>query len=473
MDGFKNFLNESLQRKLSVTLSLAILGVALVAGVFSFLSAYHEAYELQDDVLRQVAELMDRQHVSPDVLAGRGSREGNEESRVTVQRLGDARQSPVRIDDGGPLPLPKSLPNGLQTLRAGGESFRILVRTTTTGEQIAVAQETGFRNQIARASALRTVLPFLVLVPILLIAIPDLVRKMFRRVALLAHEIDQRAEQELHPVEDRHIPAEVRPFVAAINRLLVRVARSMEVQRRFVADAAHELRTPLTALSLQAELMSETDMSDAARERLGVLRIGIERGRNLLNQLLTFARTQSVVESPKSPVSVQGIYRRVLEDLLPLAAAKWIDIGVEGQQDALVWVSEMDLITVVRNLVDNAIRYTPDDGRIDLAASVRGDTIVLTIKDTGPGIPEADYDRVFDPFYRALGSEQLGSGLGLSIVKAILDRIGAEVRLAFSNRDTQSGLCVSVLIPVRRALPEIEATQSDSEHHRQPTETRS
>jgi two-component system, OmpR family, sensor kinase len=239
MDGFKNFLNESLQRKLSVTLSLAILGVALVAGVFSFLSAYHEAYELQDDVLRQVAELMDRQHVSPDVLAGRGSREGNEESRVTVQRLGDARQSPVRIDDGGPLPLPKSLPNGLQTLRAGGESFRILVRTTTTGEQIAVAQETGFRNQIARASALRTVLPFLVLVPILLIAIPDLVRKMFRRVALLAHEIDQRAEQELHPVEDRHIPAEVRPFVAAINRLLVRVARSMEVQRRFVADAAH------------------------------------------------------------------------------------------------------------------------------------------------------------------------------------------------------------------------------------------
>jgi two-component system, OmpR family, sensor kinase len=473
MDGFKHFLNESLRRKLSVTLSLGILGVALVAGIFSFLSAFNEAYELQDDVLRQVAALMDRQHLSPDILAGRGSREGNEESRVTVQRLGDARQASLGVDDGGPLPLPKSLPNGLQTLRAAGETFRVLVRTTATGEQIAVAQETGFRNQSARASALRTVLPFLVLVPILLIAIPDLVRKMFRRVALLAHEIDQRAEQELHPVEERHIPAEVRPFVAAINRLLVRVARSMEVQRRFVADAAHELRTPLTALSLQAELMSETDMSDAARERLGVLRTGIERGRNLLNQLLTFARTQSVVESPKSPVSVQGIYRRVLEDLLPLAAAKRIDIGVEGQQDALVWVSEKDLTTVVRNLVDNAIRYTPDDGRIDLAASVRGDTIVLTIKDTGPGILEADYDRVFDPFYRALGSEQLGSGLGLSIVKAILDRIGAEVRLAFSNGDTQSGLCVSVLIPVRRALPEIEATQSDSEHHRQPTETRS
>ena len=110
MDGFKNFLNESLQRKLSVTLSLAILGVALVAGIFSFLSAFNEAYELQDDVLRQVAALMDRQHLAPDVLAGRGSREGNEESRVIVQRLGDARQAPLSVDDGGPLPLPKTLP---------------------------------------------------------------------------------------------------------------------------------------------------------------------------------------------------------------------------------------------------------------------------------------------------------------------------------------------------------------------------
>jgi two-component system OmpR family sensor kinase len=473
MDGLKNFLNESLQRKLSVTLSLAILGVALVAGVFSFLSAYDEAYELQDDVLRQVAALMDRQHLSPDILAGRGFREGNEESRVTVQRLGDARQVSPGVDDGGPLPLPKSLPNGLQTLRAAGETFRVLVRTTTAGEQIAVAQETGFRNQIARASALHTVAPFLVLVPILLIAIPALVRKMFRRVASLAREIDDRTEQELHPVEESHVPAEVRPFVGAINRLLARVARSMEVQRRFVADAAHELRTPLTALSLQAELVSEAEMSDSARERLGVLRTGIERGRNSLNQLLTFARTQSLVETPKSPVSVQGIYRRVLEDLMPLAAAKRIDIGVEGQQDASVWVSEMDLTTVIRNLVDNAIRYTPDDGRVDLAVSINGDTVVLKIMDTGPGIPKAEYDRVFDPFYHALGGDQVGSGLGLSIVKAISDRIGAEVRLAPSDADTQSGLCVAVLIPMRRALPGIGGAGSDSVHRQQAAETRS
>ena len=320
MDGFKNFLNEFLQRKLSVTLSLAILGVALVAGIFSFLSAFNEAYELQDDVLRQVAALMDRQHLAPDVLAGRGSREGNEESRVIVQRLGDARQAPLGVDDGGPLPLPKSLPNGLQTLRAAGETFRVLVRTTATGEQIAVAQETGFRNQIARASALRTVMPFLVLVPILLIIIPDLVRKMFRRVALLAREIDDRTEHGLHPLEESHIPAEVRPFVAAINRLLARVARSMEAQRRFVADAAHELRTPLTALSLQAELVSEAEMSDAARERLGVLRTGYRARSEFAestfdicqdtvrcrNAEITDLRSSGLSPGPRGPYAIGG-----------------------------------------------------------------------------------------------------------------------------------------------------------------------
>ena len=149
---------------------------------------------------------------------------------------------------------------------------------------------------------------------------------------------------------------------------------------------------------------------------------------------------------------------------MPLAAAKRMDIGVEGQQDASVWVSEMDLTTLIRNLVDNAIRYTPDGGRVDLSVSTTCDTIVLTVKDTGPGIPEAEYDRVFDPFYRSLGGDQAGSGLGLSIVKAISDRIGAEVRLAPSNGDTQSGLCVSVLIPVRRTLPNIEVARSNSAH---------
>jgi two-component system OmpR family sensor kinase len=450
MDGLKKRLNESIQLKLSFTLSLAILVVAIVAGIFSFLSAFDEAHELQDDVLRQVAQLMDRQRLSPaPLLPNTHIKDVDEESRVIVQRLGETNPSQVSVDEGGALPLSTTLADGLHTLEVSGETFRVLVRTMGAGGRIAVAQESGFRNEIARDGALRTVMPFLVLVPVLLLVVADLVRKMFQPIAALSKEIDQRAEQELHPIDDRHLPVEVRPFAMAINRLLVRVGQSMDSQRRFVADAAHELRSPLTAISLQAERLADAEMSGLARGRLTVLRQGIERGRSLLDQLLTLAKAQSATDLPKSPVSVQGIYRRVLEDLMPLAEVKHIDLGVEGAQDVEVWASEMDMIAVVKNLVDNAIRYTPEGGRIDLSVGGADGKAELRIQDNGPGIPLAERHRVFDPFYRTLGSEQMGSGLGLSIVQTIANRIGAEIRLGFGDESQQTGLIVSVIVPMR------------------------
>jgi two-component system OmpR family sensor kinase len=449
MDGFKKRLKESIQLRLSFWLSGAILVVALVAGVFSFVSAFDEAHELQDDVLRQVAALFDRQHW-PVPQGGDGGRvqDSDEESRVIVQSLTHHPATQGHVEAGAPLPLAMTLPDGLQTLKVNGESFRVLVKTMITGERIAVAQETGLRNEIARDSALRTVMPFLILVPILLLVVADLVRKMFRPIAILAVEIDHREEQELHPVKEDHLPLEVRPFVIAINRLLNRVARSMETQRRFVADAAHELRSPLTALSLQAERLAEADMSDLAHQRLIILRQGIERGRHLLDQLLTLARVQSAPIVSQSPISVRHVYRCVLEDLMLLAEAKNLDMGVAGDRDAQILVHEVDLIAVVKNLVDNAIRYTPAGGRIDLSVTTHDHQAILRVKDSGPGIPSSEQARVFDPFYRVLGREEVGSGLGLSIVKAIADRIGADVQLGYSEPERPSGLCVTVLIPM-------------------------
>jgi two-component system OmpR family sensor kinase len=442
MDGFQRRLNASIQRKLSFTLALAILAVALVAGIFSFAATFEDARELQDDTLRQVASLLDRTHLSPASLEGSQAKDGDAETRVLVQTLDGAGHA------GAVLPLPASLADGMHTLDVGGEPFRVLVKTTSRGARIAVAQEVGVRDEIARDTALRTLMPFLVLVPVLLLVVAKLVRTMFRPVSVLTSEINQRTEQELHPMPDAHLPVELRPFVLAINRLLARVAQAMEAQRRFVADAAHELRSPLTALSLQAERLSHAEMSAPAHERLGVLRQGIERGRNLLEQLLSLARAQAAPDQPKSRVSVQQVYRRVLEDLLPLAEAKCIDIGVEGTQDAQLLVAELDLLTLVKNLVDNAIRYTPEGGRVDLSLVLEGGRASLRIQDSGPGIPVAERVRVFDPFYRALGNDALGSGLGLSIVQAIAERIGAEVRLAAVDEATQSGLCVSVLLPL-------------------------
>ncbi len=449
MDGLKRRLNESIQFKLSFTLSLAILAVAIVAGVFSFRSAFNEAHELQDDVLRQVAQLIDTQRLSPPPTgAAVRNNAGNEEARVIVQRLGEDNRASPGVDAGGPLALPAALSDGLHTLDIQGETFRVLVKATAVGDRIAVAQELGFRNEIARDGALRTVMPFLVLVPVLLLIVADLVRKMFRPIATLSQEIDQRGEQELHPIEDRHLPLEVRPFAVAINRLLARVGQAMESRHRFVADAAHELRSPLTALSLQAERLAQAEMSDTAQERLTVLRLGIERGRSLLDQLLSLARAQSDAGPPRSPVSIKGVYRQVLEDLMPLADAKRIDLGVEGAEDAQVWVNELDLYAVVKNLVDNAIRYTPEGGRVDLSVGAAHGKAELRIQDNGPGIPPGERERVFDPFYRSLGSAQIGSGLGLSIVQTIAARAGADIRLDYTDPARQAGLSVTIVFPI-------------------------
>ena len=444
MDGFKKRLSESVQLRLSLALTLTIVLVAAVASVFAFFSALDEAHELQDDTLHQVALLFDRQQMTLHYPQGQGPQGDDEESRVIIQYLADGKHAAANTDAALPLPLPTALADGLSTVQVGGEAFRVLVRTTARGERIAVAQEVDARNKDARESAWRSLLPFLILFPVLLLVVGDLVRKLFRPIATLAEQIDQRAEQELHPIDEQHLPTEIRPFVVAINRLLARVAQSMDSQRRFVADAAHELRSPMTALSLQAERLAAIDLPAPARERLHPLARGIERSRQLIDQLLSLAAAQFAGERPPSSVSVLAVYRRVLEDLLPLAERKELDIGVDSLEDVQLTINEMDLFTLVKNLVDNAIRYTPAGGKIDLCVEQIQGRVCLQVRDSGPGIALDEQARIFDPFYRSLGGTETGSGLGLSIVKAIAERIGARVELGFTDPLNHSGLCVSV-----------------------------
>ena len=449
MDGIKRRIKDSLQIRLSLWLSLAILSIALIAGIVAFFSAFNEAHELQDDVLRQVATLFNRHHlpVPQESNSGREA-DSDADSRVFVQLLSAPPQSRDSRVTSSPLALPQNLRDGMQTVGIGEETYRVFVRTLGSGERLAVAQDTAVRDELARDSSLRTLMPFLILVPILLLVVAVLVRKIFKTVSDLSGKIDQRGDRELHPIALEPLPAEIRPFVEAINRLFGRVEQSMDAQRRFVADAAHELRSPLTALSLQAERLADAEMSANAHERLNTLRQGIERGRTLLDQLLALARAQAPTIMPSTTVSIQQVYRRVLEDFMPLAEVKGIDIGVASEVDAHVFVNELDMITLVKNLVDNAIRYTPAGGRVDLSVLVTNRVITLVVEDSGPGIPEAERERVFDPFYRVLGSEEIGSGLGLSIVQTISARVGAKVALGFACDQSRSGLRVTVTFPL-------------------------
>ena len=450
MAGLEARVKPSIRLRLSLWLSAAILGMAVIAGAFSFISAYNEAHEAQDDALRQVAVLLKQQPLGlPEQV---GSAVADPETRLFVQLLS---QSAANIRQTTALALPNTLPDGLQTLVLPTASYRVLVTKLTTGERIAIAQETTARDELARDSATRTVLPLLVLMPVLLLVVAYIVRSLLQPVARLSAEIEARDEGELHALPEQGLPTEIRPFVVAINRMLVRVSEVLEGQRRFVADAAHELRSPMTAMSLQAERLAGSELNAQAHERLSALRRGIERSRALLEQLLAYARVQSVEAATPGSSSVALVLRRVLEDMLPLAELKDLDIGMQVEDDAVVAISETDLGIVLKNLIENAIRYTPAKGRIDIDVRRSGPWANVVVEDSGPGIAPGERASVLRPFYRTLGSEEIGSGLGLAIVKAVLDRNRAQIHFAYADEKTASGLLAIVSVPLASDTAEL------------------
>jgi two-component system, OmpR family, sensor kinase len=421
LDGVEAGMTRSLQFRLSAWLSASVVLMAVIAGVIAFKTAFHEANELQDGQLLHVAALITprtlevMEHEALDNVAG-----ADPESRLVIQTM----------DQRAPLDLPHALPDGLQNEIVQDETWRLAIKTLKDGTRVIVGQKTVGRDEIAKNSALATVMPFGLLALLLLIVLHLLVRHMFTPLTALSTSLDARAEHDLSALSGDDLPSEITPFVVAINRLLARVETAVAVQRRFVADAAHELRSPLTALSIQAERLHETPLSHVARERLDALRSGLRRTRALLNQLLTLARLQERRQDERAAQRVQEVFRNVLEDLVPLAEEKDIDIGVSSDEDVVTHAPQADLTILIRNLVDNAIRYTPAGGRVDLSTGTHDGRAWIRVEDTGPGIAPEERERVFDPFYRVLGNDADGSGLGLSIVNTIAARIGARVELA-------------------------------------------
>ncbi|QID18309.1 GHKL domain-containing protein [Nitrogeniibacter mangrovi] len=413
--------------------------VGVGAGLYSFLEAYKEAQELQDHTLIQIGSLLSITPVAIATAAHLPAFSEDPESQLVIVSAQDSAPS-----HHVPFKLAGAQMDGIQTLPGDGENWRVYVTTSEEGDLIAVGQRTAVRDEQASDAALRIVLALVLLTPILLLVIQDLIRKSFTPLEDLAKAVEARHEQDLTPVGTDGMFEEVRPFVVAINRLLARVGGFVGAQKRFVADAAHELRSPLTALSLQAERLAQARMSDEAKERLETLRSGIGRSRALLEQMLTFARVQDSDARTTESVSVRAAVTRAIEDLLPQADAKQIDLGAGTVCEAQVPIAPFDFSTLVKNLLENAIRYTPAGGNVDIAAHTDASLLTLTVKDSGPGIPPEDREKVFEPFHRLLGSKVDGSGLGLSIVKSVVDRHQGTIHLSYADPEREHGLRVDV-----------------------------
>ena len=423
---------QSLLRRLWLWMTVIVAVVGVSTAAVSYVFGYQEANELQDAQLRQVASLVHRWgHLPQAVLEPQGANV-DKDARIIVERLGGA--VPFRG-----LPLPRQLPAGMHVVESGGHSWRVFVRDGPSG-RIAVAQRTDLRSDAAIDSAQRTLFPLLALIPLLALLAAWVVRRALRPVRELAREVDARDDSRLDPLPVERVPQEVLPFIASINRLLARVATMLERERRFVADAAHELRTPIAALSLQAENLAHTDLPENTRARLRTLQQGLARTRTVVEQLLSLARVQSGRSLTLRPLDPTQVLQQVIADLMPLAAQRGIDLGMEGNDGAPILADSTQLYTLLRNGLDNALRYTPQGGRVDLAVSTAptagGMAMVhIDISDTGPGIASGDVERAFEPFER-LGhaTDSLGSGLGLAIMRNVADNLGGRIEL--QNRPT-------------------------------------
>jgi two-component system OmpR family sensor kinase len=331
--------------------------------------------------------------------------------------------------------LPQRAVLGFSNVRANGTTYRIF-SVQTDNQTVQVAQDLAVRRSMAGSLALRTLGPIAVMMPMLMVVVWWVVSISLKPVARVRKQVASRQADDLSAVSEAGLPDEVRPLVHELNLLFGRVRTAFDAQQHFVADAAHELRTPLAALKLQVQSLERSDNPDARRIAVGRLTAGIERATRLVEQLLVLARQEASAAggSPCRPVDLAGVAKRAVADLIGVAQAKDIDLGLQRADSAEVQGQPDALTILLRNLVDNAIKYTPGGGTVDVSVVAEGRTVQVTVEDSGPGIPPEERERVFDRFYRVPGSDAAGSGLGLAIIKSIAERHGATLALGESAR---------------------------------------
>ena len=438
----------SLRKRLVLLLFAAITIFAAMQGIGAYRSALQQADAMFDYHLQQMA------HAMPRGFDPRPPQDDAGDYDLLVQIWGP---DGVQLFRSPRSALPKSGVLGFSDVEVQGRAYRVYTVQTPL-QTVQIAQDVSERNARARALAAHAVLPVALMAPLLMLVVWWVVTRSLAPVNRARRQVAMRAADDLSPLEVAGLPSEVKPLVVELNELFSRVRSAFAAQQNFVADAAHELRSPLAALKLQAQALRGTsaDASEASRQAaVARLNQGIDRAIRLVEQLLTLARTEGASQVATQPataqtIDLQDVIRLAVSDALPQAQAAGLDLGlapgaittplkVQGDAEALR--------NMLRNLIDNAVKYTTAPGQIDIDLQQDGQHIVLAVDDNGPGIPEADRERVFDRFYRApeAATQASGSGLGLSIVRAIAQRHGATLGLDKSPQ--LGGLRVEVRFP--------------------------
>jgi signal transduction histidine kinase len=429
----------SLRARLSTFLLLSAVLVAVVIGLIAYRQTLQQNEAFFDYQLRQTALSLRDQGVAE---RWQPYRYGEDVLDVVV-KIWTINGTVLYLSHPDTV-MPDRATLGFNDVEAAGRRWRVY-SMAARNRVIQVAQPLELRRDLAAAAALRSLSPLLAFAPLMALLAWWLITRELHPLKRLEREVKRRDARSLDAVSEVGLPSEIAPVVQALNSLLARLQRAFASQRAFVGDAAHELRSPLAALKLQLQVLEKAKNDGDRRTALNHLHDGVDRASRLIEQLLTAARTEpgeSVVAM--APVNLAETLRRVIADAFDSATERNIEMALEAPDDVTVDGNSEQLRILMRNLVDNAIRYTPVDGQVLVTVDAGPEATTLVIEDSGPGIPGPERERVFQRFYRGQSNGPTGSGLGLAIAMNIATQHRATIRLRNSSL---GGLGVEVRFP--------------------------
>jgi len=438
----------SLRRRLLFLLSGTVLAAWLATAAFTYFDAREEIGEMLDAHLAQSAGLIAAQleHELEDEHGAKVPRQYKHERKIAFQ-VWDRKDRLLLRSASAPASRLQSRSEGYGDAVIDGKRWRIFSRWDESRHYLVqVGERYELRDELAESVASHLLHPLYFALPALALLIWLAVGAGLAPLAGVAREVGRRAPDNLAHLDAANAPREISPLIAALNVLFDRLRTSLEQERRFTADAAHELRTPLAAVKTQAQVAIGAT-ADAERTRaLANVVAGTDRASRLVEQLLVLARLDpQTALPPGQTVDLQALAQQGVAEIAPAAAGKGIEVGLAPGAAAPVAGDAVLLAVLLRNLLDNAVRYTPPGGEVEVSVRPVDGGVSLTVVDNGPGIPEAERGQVFERFHRVLGSGEAGSGLGLSIVRRIADlhRAGVSLEAGPGGR----GLGVEVSFP--------------------------
>jgi two-component system OmpR family sensor kinase len=424
------------------------IGALIITGILASLITYSLAWDgfnrLRDYGLEQIAYSIVRHGVATDdENADNGEIDPADRGQFVSQIWNaDGSLEFSSLENIGPPPQRP----GMHRLTWQGEEWH-LYTLNDGGLTIQVGNPITHRVRIFSDIAPWLLLPLSLLIVSLGSLIWVSVSRGLAPLEQVRAEIGRRDAGSLEPLDVSRLPVELAPVIGTLNDLLARLAAALAAQGRFVADAAHELRTPLTAVRLQAQLAAQADDDAGRQSSIASLLAGVDRAGHLIEQLLQLARLDPLAWNGQiEPVAVDEMARQVVAALSAQADARRIDLGIGECRPATLPGHGPSLHAMLANLVDNALRYIPEGGRVDVEVKDDGHDILLSVDDDGPGIPGTERDRVFDRFSRGAGVALPGSGLGLAIAKRAVEMHGGTILL---DESPAGGLRVRVTLPKR------------------------